>query len=211
MNDLPRPGSIWVSLPMPALVIDHQDKVRAANPAAETFLNMSARSVLGTLVTALLSVDAPVLDALQRCRVNQSEVYVNDVVVSTTGRASMQCTIQIAPLQDQPGSLLMLISPRVIADRLGRAMHATAAAKDRLRLRALGAEAIASGDWLVPGRRGDMGRQLEDEKSQIIERAAKYQRRDKHGPQPRQPCGKIVAPEARLRELRIDRFRNPEA
>ena len=132
MTDLPRPGSIWVSLPMPALVIDQNDQVRAANPAAETFLNMSARNVLGALVTDLLSVDAPVIDALQRCRVNQSEVYVNDVVVSATGRASMQCTIQIAPLQDQPDSLLMLISPRVIADRLGRAMQATSGAKSAI-------------------------------------------------------------------------------
>ena len=42
------------------------------------------------------------------------------------------------------------------------AQWAPAARKDRLHLRELGAEAIASGDWLAPGRHADMGRRLEE-------------------------------------------------
>jgi two-component system nitrogen regulation sensor histidine kinase GlnL len=40
--------------------------------------------------------------------------------------------LQIAPLQDVPDHVLMLISPREVADRLGRAMHITTAAKSAI-------------------------------------------------------------------------------
>jgi two-component system nitrogen regulation sensor histidine kinase GlnL len=131
MSDLPRPGAIWASLPMPALVIDATDHIRNANPAAETFLNASARSVIGQRVNERLTVDAPLSEALQRARDNQSDLYINDVNV-VSGERTMQCTIQIAPIHDDPQMLLMLISPRVIADRLGRAMNATTAAKSAI-------------------------------------------------------------------------------
>ena len=41
-------GVIWASLPLPALLIDAADHVRDVNPAAETFLNPRARSIVGT-------------------------------------------------------------------------------------------------------------------------------------------------------------------
>ena len=130
-DTVPRPGAIWASLPMPALLIDLTDHIRAANPAAETFLNASARTVTGQLVTDRLTVDAPISAALQRARDNQADLYINDVNVGS-GERAMQCTIQIAPLSDDPDTLLLLISPRVIADRLGRAMNATTAAKSAI-------------------------------------------------------------------------------
>ncbi|MEO6301000.1 MAG: ATP-binding protein [Paracoccaceae bacterium] len=131
MTDAPRTGAIWASLPMPALVIDSSDHIQNANPAAETFMNASARTVIGQRVTERLTVDAPLSEALQRARDNQSDLYINDVNV-VSGERAMQCTIQIAPIHDDPAMLLMLISPRVIADRLGRAMNGNSAAKSAI-------------------------------------------------------------------------------
>ena len=128
---LPRPGAIWASLPMPALLIDATGHIRDANPAAETFLNASARSVIGQRVADRLTIDAALGEALQRARDNQSELYINDVHVGS-GDRRMQCTIQIAPLQEDRDMQLLLISPRVIADRLGRAMNASSAARSAI-------------------------------------------------------------------------------
>ena len=130
--NLPRPDTIWVSLPMPAILIDASDHIRDVNPAAETFLNASARAIIGAKVSQRIATDASLLDALQRCRENRSEIYINDVDFGTSDRRHMQCTLQIAPLQDDPTTLLMLISPRVIADRLGRSRGATSAAKSAI-------------------------------------------------------------------------------
>jgi two-component system, NtrC family, nitrogen regulation sensor histidine kinase GlnL len=126
------PGAIWLSLPMPAILIDATDHIRDVNPAAETFLNASAKSVIGGKIDRRLPTDTSLMDALQRCRANQSEVYVNDVEFRASDRTTVHCNIQIAPLQDDPLSLLLLISPRVIADRLGRTRGATSAAKSAI-------------------------------------------------------------------------------
>ena len=45
MSTTPPFDAIWASLPMPALLIDEKDRIVAANPAAETFLNTSAKSI----------------------------------------------------------------------------------------------------------------------------------------------------------------------
>ena len=129
----PLPETIWTSLPMPALLVAKDSTILAVNPAAETYLNLSAKSLLGSIVTRRLTVDAPLEDAFARARANQSELYINDVHVTTPERgAATQCTIQLAPLQDDPDTILMLISPRVIADRLGRSMSATSAARSAI-------------------------------------------------------------------------------
>ena len=124
--------AIWLSLPMPAILIDATDHIRDINPAAETFLNASARSIIGGAASQRVATDASVRDALKRCRENRSEVYVNDVEFGMGDRPPVQCTIQIAPMQDDPLTLLMLISPRMIADRLGRSRGGTLAAKSAI-------------------------------------------------------------------------------
>ena len=43
-------GSIWASLPVPAILIDREDTVADINPAAEGFLNASVRSAAGRLM-----------------------------------------------------------------------------------------------------------------------------------------------------------------
>ena len=125
-------GAIWLSLPMPAILIDASDHIIDVNPAAETFLNASARAIIGAPVGQRITTDAALHDALQCARENQSEVYLNDVEFGLGDRPPLQCTIQIAPLHDDPQTLLLLISPRVIADRMGRGRGATSAAKSAI-------------------------------------------------------------------------------
>ncbi|MBC7739515.1 MAG: PAS domain-containing sensor histidine kinase [Candidatus Saccharibacteria bacterium] len=126
------PDSIWQSLPMPALLIAQDDRIMTINLAAETFLNASARSVTGELVTQRIPLDDSLRLALDRCRANKSEVFLNDVSFTFGERPTTSCSIQIAPLQDSPQTLLMLIQPRAIADRFGRARGASSAAKSAI-------------------------------------------------------------------------------
>ncbi|MEI6099205.1 MAG: ATP-binding protein [Alphaproteobacteria bacterium] len=124
--------TIWQSLPMPALLIAPNDSIINVNLAAENFLNTSARMVVGEPVTQRIATDDTLRQALARCRSNASGVYLNDVTFALGDRQTTSCTIQIAPLQDDPQTLLMLISPRVIADRIGRARGASSAAKSAI-------------------------------------------------------------------------------
>src|SRR3989338_7883348 len=108
----PDASALWASLPLPALLVGPDNRISEVNPAAETFLNLSSRSLVGH----------PVLDRLS---IAESDV--------TTGeRAPVQCALQVAPLQDAEGVLILLISPREIADRLGRSLSISAAAKSAI-------------------------------------------------------------------------------
>ncbi|MBK8441678.1 MAG: PAS domain-containing sensor histidine kinase [Rhodobacter sp.] len=128
----PSPGVIWAALPLPALLIDAGNRIGAANPAAETFLNASSRSLQGQPAFGRLAIDAAMDAALARVRANQSALNINDVEVTTGDRAPVQCTIHVAPLPDDPDSILLILSPREIADRMGRSMGAKSAAKSAI-------------------------------------------------------------------------------
>ncbi|OZA13700.1 MAG: PAS domain-containing sensor histidine kinase, partial [Rhodobacterales bacterium 17-64-5] len=132
MTTTPPFDAIWASLPMPALLVDGCNRILSANPAAETFLNASSRSLVRHALTDKLAVDVPLVEALARARLNQADVNINDVTVTTSDRAQQNCLIQIAPVQDMEDQLLLLISPRVMAERIGRARSASSAAKSAI-------------------------------------------------------------------------------
>lgn len=123
---------LWLSLPMPALLIDGADRIEEINPAAESFLNSSAKSVKGRPAFDILAIDAPVDSALQRVRQDQAPLVINGVDVSTGNAPPTSCIVQLAPMMRSDEFILMLIEPRALADRLGRSMDAKTAAKSAI-------------------------------------------------------------------------------
>ena len=128
----PVPGVIWASLPIPTVLIDRDSLIAEVNPAGETFLNASSRMLKGQPVFDRLLIDAPMDEALARARANHAALFINDVDVTTGERAPVQCNIQIAPMHDNADYVMILISPRDLADRLGRAMQVKSAAKSAI-------------------------------------------------------------------------------
>jgi len=128
----PVPGVIWASLPIPAFLIGPDGRILEVNPAGETFLNAGLRSLKGVPAFDRLHIDAPMDEAMARARANQAALFVNDVFVTTGERPPVQCNLQIAPMQDNPGIVMLLITPREIADRLGRAAQVKSAAKSAI-------------------------------------------------------------------------------
>jgi two-component system nitrogen regulation sensor histidine kinase GlnL len=128
----PVPGVVWASLPIPAFLIDTSGRFVEVNPAGELFLNASVRTLTGVPAFDRLHIDAPMDEALSRARANQAPLFINDVDVTTGERAPVQCNIQIAPMHDNPATVMLLISPREIADRLGRSMQVKSAAKSAI-------------------------------------------------------------------------------
>lgn len=129
---LPAPGIIWNSLPTPALLIDGNDLVAEVNPAAELFLNLSARALRGQPLLERLAISAPLEEVFARVRANRSALFVNDVDLTTGERAPVQCNLQAAPLGEDPQMILFLITPREISDRLGRASLVKSAARSAI-------------------------------------------------------------------------------
>jgi two-component system nitrogen regulation sensor histidine kinase GlnL len=128
----PVPGVIWASLPVPALLIDRRGAIVEVNPAGEIFLNASVKSLIGQPAFDRILIDAPMDEALSRARANQSPLFINDVDVTTGERPPVQCNVQVAPMHDNADVVMLLISPRDIADRLGRSLNVKSGARSAI-------------------------------------------------------------------------------
>jgi len=127
-----RYADIWISLPVPALVLDRNEQIVDLNPAAEHFLNASAKSLIGQQVWGKIAVDAPMDESLARARANGTPLFVNDVDVGTGDRAPLHCNLQLAPLQGTPGHVVLLISPHELAGRMTQNHTVKSAAKSAI-------------------------------------------------------------------------------
>jgi two-component system nitrogen regulation sensor histidine kinase GlnL len=124
--------AIWASLPVPAVIIDPQDRIEDINSAAEGFLNLSAKSVRGTPVWDQIAVNDPIEAAFDRARSTGTPLFVNDVDVGGGQRAPMQSDLQVAPLVGSPGYMILMISPRELAGRMTQNHSVKSAAKSAI-------------------------------------------------------------------------------
>jgi two-component system nitrogen regulation sensor histidine kinase GlnL len=124
--------TLWASLPVPVLLLEPDDTIADITPAAEFFLNMSAKSLRGRPVWDKLMVAAPLEQAFARVRRDRAGLFINDVDVGSGNRPPVQCNIQIGPVSDQSGRVLVMFEPRQIADRMDRANSVKAAAKSAI-------------------------------------------------------------------------------
>ena len=128
----PAPAAIWASLPVPALVIGPDDRIAAVNPAAEDFLNLSERALLGQPVLERLSIDAPVEETLARLRAGHTLLSIHGAPVSSGERPPVVCDLQATQLEGAPGAVLLLVIPRELADQLGQGDRLGAASKSAI-------------------------------------------------------------------------------
>lgn len=129
MTDAP---AIWSSLPVPALMVDENDVIADINPAAESFLNASAKSMRGVPVWDKISVDAPLEDALLRAREHGTPLFVNDADIGTGDGPPVQGNLQIAPVSNMAGYMLVLITSRELAGRMTRSQGVKSSAKSAI-------------------------------------------------------------------------------
>ncbi|SPF80414.1 two-component system sensor histidine kinase NtrB [Pseudoprimorskyibacter insulae] len=123
---------LWASLPVPAVLLDPDEKIADLNPAAEGFFNNSAKWLKGQPIWDRLAVDDPLEESLARARRNGTALFVNDVDVGTGSRPPLVCNLQIAPVSGRPGWMLMLISPRELAGRMTQSHSVKSAAKSAI-------------------------------------------------------------------------------
>ncbi len=131
----PVPGAIFAALPMPAFTtgaVDGKERILDCNSAAEQFCSASAPMLRGEPAFDRLSIDAPMEQAVERARNNRAPIFINDCEVCTGDRPPVLCSVQIAPMNDAADTLLLLITPRDIAGRLGRTSVMRAAAKSAI-------------------------------------------------------------------------------
>lgn len=126
--------ALWVSMPVPVIVLDANDRIATVNPECEAFLGASVRSLTGSAILERLSVDAPLAAAIARVRDPGAPLFINRVYVGSRGRAPESCNIHLAPISDHPGQVMVLIAPRQMAGGLGRAGASRSSARSAIGL-----------------------------------------------------------------------------
>nr|WP_276946970.1 ATP-binding protein [Haematobacter massiliensis] len=130
---MPPPAGLWAALPIPGLVIDQDDRICDMNPAAEEFLNLSARNSRGQPLFDRVSIDAPMEEAFLRVRNGEVAMTLNTVDVGTGERAPVSTTLYLSALPEAGAdAILLLLSPRELANRLDRAQSVKSAAKSAI-------------------------------------------------------------------------------
>ncbi|PJI91925.1 two-component system nitrogen regulation sensor histidine kinase GlnL [Yoonia maricola] len=124
--------ALWSSLPVPSLMLDGDDVITMSNPAAESFLNMSTKALVGEKLWEKVMIDAPLEAPFARARKNRTSLFVNDVDVGSGERAPMLCNLQFAPLQGTDDTMIVMISPREIASRINQNHSSGKAAKSAI-------------------------------------------------------------------------------
>jgi len=133
---MPDDMTLWSSLPVPAILLEPDDTIADINPAAEGFLNNSAKWLHGQPVWDRLTIDASLTQSFARARLQGTPLFVNDVDVGVGGRAPLVCNLQIAPVQGQAqgmaGRMILLISPRELAGRMTQSNSVKSAARSAI-------------------------------------------------------------------------------
>jgi two-component system nitrogen regulation sensor histidine kinase GlnL len=124
--------ALWSTLPVPAVLIGPDDRIREVNSAGEAFLNASTKSLVGAAILDRLRIDANIEGTFARVRRDQGPMFLNNVDVGAGHAPPVECNVQIAPVSGTDGDVLILLQPRQLAMKLGKSMGVKSAARSAI-------------------------------------------------------------------------------
>ena len=123
---------VWMSIPLPSVVLNSDDIVVEVNPPGEGFLNASSKSLKNKSIWDLIEIDASLEESYNKVKKFNSPLFITDVKVGANGRDPVRCNVQIAPIIGLESSTIILIAPREIAGRISQSKSVKAATKSAI-------------------------------------------------------------------------------
>jgi two-component system, NtrC family, nitrogen regulation sensor histidine kinase GlnL len=123
------PAQILDALPLAVAVVDEQDVFCAVNYAAEEFFGASKAMLLNTNLSELLPLDHPIFLMLERARRAGVTISEHDLSLEGPRMTRRGCSIQAAPVPDQPGCVAITLQDESAARTLDQQMSARNAAR----------------------------------------------------------------------------------
>lgn len=125
----PETAAILAALPLPAVVLDAEDRFRYANPAAELFFQLSAGSLEGHSLRELLPPDNRVFGLLAQVRAHDAPVADHDLALESPRLHRTGVAVQGAPLPELPGGVVLTLQDGSTAQMLDRQLNFRGAAR----------------------------------------------------------------------------------
>lgn len=135
--------AILNALPNPVLLIGPDGQIIDANMAAESFFEISAQFLRRQSLTELVPFGSPLLALIDQVRASSSPVNEYKVDLGTPRIGSdRQVDLHVAPLNERPGHIIVMLQERSIADKMDRQLTHRSAARSVIALAAMLAHEI---------------------------------------------------------------------
>ena len=129
-SELPFESSqILEALPVAVAVLDENDSFRFVNYAGEEFFGSSSAVLKNQSLSDILPTDHPVFLLLERARNNGLTVAEHDMVLEGPRLSRRGCAVQVAPLAEVPGHVVITLQDESAARALDQQMSARNAAR----------------------------------------------------------------------------------
>lgn len=125
----PDANAVLASVPHPLIVIGRDDHIRYANGMAEEFFATSASHLSRSSLQNILPFGSPLLGLVEQVRNQELTVSEYGVDLSTPLAGENTVDIQVSPMHEEPGSILVLFQRRSIANKMDRQLTHRGAAR----------------------------------------------------------------------------------
>jgi two-component system nitrogen regulation sensor histidine kinase GlnL len=128
----PRPpdtAAVLSALPVPVVVIDHDNRFRLVNHAAEQFLGISASHLAQMRLTDLVPPDSPLFLLIDQVRQTEASVSNHDLTLESPRLEKRGITVMGSPLPEEPGAVVLVLQDSSAALALDRQLAFRGAAR----------------------------------------------------------------------------------
>jgi two-component system nitrogen regulation sensor histidine kinase GlnL len=121
--------AVWQALPQPAILLNADGSIAAVNPSAESFLSASAAQLTRRSLHDLAGPQSRLADLVARGRGGAISLADHNVEITLPDGRARAVDVQVAPLDEASGRVMILIQPRSIAEQMDRSLTHRAAAR----------------------------------------------------------------------------------
>jgi two-component system nitrogen regulation sensor histidine kinase GlnL len=128
----PRPtdhSGLLSALPVPVLLLDKDNRFRFANHAAEQFLGLSSAQLSQLRLGDLLPADNPIFHLVEQVRASEAPISDHDLTLESPRLYKVGITVQGSPMQEEPGSVVLVLQDSSAARALDRQLAFRGAAR----------------------------------------------------------------------------------
>jgi len=122
-------AAILNALPDPVLMVGEEGAVRFANFAAESFFAVSAEQLCTKRLQDLVPADSPLLSLVEQVHAAGQSVFEYGVTVATPRIGDRFVTIQVSPVPESVGAVVVTLRERSFADRIDHQLTHRSAAR----------------------------------------------------------------------------------
>ncbi|WP_149535626.1 two-component system sensor histidine kinase NtrB [Siccirubricoccus phaeus] len=126
---LPDAATLLAALPMPAVVLDAENRFRYVNPAAELFFQLSFATLAAMRLSDLLPEDSRLFALLAQVRQHEAPVSDHDLTLDSPRLHRRGVAAHGGPLPEMPGGVVLTLQDGSTAQMMNRQLNFMGAAR----------------------------------------------------------------------------------